>query len=160
MAIASFFSRTKSLVLAGLAGVVVTGVTVWSAGAVSPFMEGPPIVWAGGVPAILEVNVPGGTFFSLYRVPAGVNFMLTDLIITNSSDETAAQAALYSGAGTTDCGAVSAKMRALWVRPKETLVVPLNTGVGFSSGQHVCVSSVTFPLNYNVRGYLFKASQP
>jgi len=158
MMIAGLSSRKR--LLAGLAGIGVAALTVGSAGAVNPIMEGPNIDWAGSVAQIWDY-VPGGSFRSIYQVPSGVNFLLTDLIISNSNDVPVVTS-LFTGRPltATSCGVENTRLFRLWVRPKETLVLPLNTGIGFSSGQVVCVYNVDHELNYNARGYLFKPGEP
>lgn len=136
--------------LAICAAIFVSAAGVGDAIAISPTMDGP-IKWAGGV-EFSKNGVAG--IESLYVVPAGKNFMLTDLIVSNvhtSGQHTYFD--IFSGS-TVGCVGDKYRLRTVAVPAFDSKVISLTTGIGFTAGQHVCITAYA-PLQVNMRGYLF-----
>lgn len=124
-----------------------------AARAVNPTIEAP-IKWKGGVEIVMSDN--WGFGIPVYTVPAGSNFMLTDLIIANNRDTVVAQVRLFSGPGGTCDTPPTYRTAYFNVPPLETVVISLATGIGFASGKRVCLAA-TQPIEFTGRGFLFSA---
>lgn len=122
--------------------------------AIEPTIDAP-IKWLGGVSEITILNTTNGL---LYAVPAGRNFMLTDLIVSNPHSGVGFFR-LYTGSLGQCVLPDAVKLDGVVIPPMNSLVIPLNTGVGFASGQMVCVTFASEPaflsFTVNARGYLF-----
>ena len=99
----------------------------------------------------------------LYTVPAGRNFMLTDLTVSNLTNSAARFGLLGTAPEASCAGGLASqiffKMQNVVVPADDTLVIPLVTGFGFTAGQHVCIStSGPNLIQANARGFLFTAN--
>lgn len=138
---------TLAAVLAATLGAAGTAV------AVSPIIE-PPIAWQGGVEISTSIVGPA----ALYNVPAGRSFLMTDLVLTSLSGS--ALVTIYT-INTNDCagsGTAKSRLSKIAVTEGASTVVALQTGVGFTAGQAVCVtasSTASTNVEFNARGFLF-----
>lgn len=149
-----FGGWTATKALLALAGVLAIGGVVGSAVAFSPTIA-PPVKWQGG--AEFTRNSPGSQFVKLYTVPAGRNFLLTDLIIANLG-ESASSFILYSDpTATCTPGALVTRLGSTNVPPGENTVLAFQTGIGVAGGHGVCVAP-TRELTFTGRGFLFTAA--
>jgi hypothetical protein len=119
-----------------------------SARAISPTMDAP-VEWRGGV-EIVHFGISGAV--KIYTVPAAVNFLLTDLVVSNDT-LTPATFSVFTGTGAV-CNVSVQRTSNMRVPPDDTLVVSLTTGIGFGAGQSVCIAS-DIPLDLTGRGFLF-----
>lgn len=136
-------------------GLMIAG-AVGSAVAMSPIVQ-PPIKWAGG--AEFSDSVLGGVpspHQVMYTVPAGRNFILTDLIVSNLTG-TAQSFSVHTGAGGSCNTTLTLRLLNISVLPSDTSYVSLQTGIGFTSGQAVCVQA-TAVMPVSGRGFLFTAA--
>lgn len=149
------FGRSTAAKAAVAAGAVAIAGAVGSAVAFSPIVA-PPVKWQGGVE--FRANTSTDTLFKAYAVPAGRNFLLTDLTASNSSTAKTFFN-VYSGAGgNCDAGSVTAfRVESLLVPAEDTTVLAFQTGIGFAGGTAVCILS-SQSLQFNGRGFLFTPS--
>jgi hypothetical protein len=109
---------------------------------------------------IVELFVAGNTTRLVYTVPANRKFLLTDLVISNSSSATnpARYQLVYTGTNAT-CGLGLHRTSHLSVPGGGTVHIPFVTGIDFNAGQHVCIfngdptSTATY---WTIRGFLFQ----
>jgi hypothetical protein len=135
----------------GLGGAVAGGAL-----ALSPTVD-TALVFRGGVSATATANA--GTRALAYTVPAGKKFMLTDLVITNSSETSPAiQQYVLTGQGVNCTSAALFRTDWLSVPAAHTLHLPFVTGIGFAAGQQVCVGNADADTgtSWTIRGYLFE----
>jgi hypothetical protein len=140
---------------AALLALGLSGAVAGSAMAISPTVD-TGLVFRGGVNIIDSV---GPTTLSLaYTVPAGRKFLLTDIVISNTSNTTPASALdVYTGEGAGCAVIAAARTNFLKVPAGGTIHLPFITGIGFAAGQTVCIrngGSVT--THWTVRGFLFE----
>ena len=143
-----------ALLALGLGGAVAGG-----AMALSPTVD-TGLAFRGGV-NIVSNNFTAGAKGLVYTVPAGRKFMLTDLVIANDSEATAATDQYVYTGETTSCAAVAAfRTSFLTVPAGDTLHLPFITGIGFTAGQGVCVQNGQGPggstTHWTIRGFLFE----
>lgn len=131
------------------AGLLAIGGAVGSAIAMSPTVA-PPIKWAGGVEF---ANNSASGLDPSYTVPAGRNFILTDLIVGNRTSSGQGFQVL-AGIGGTCVVSNTLRLAEIVVPPGDTAYVSLQTGVGFASGQAVCIFT-TAAMSVSGRGFLF-----
>ena len=136
----SVLALGASLVLAGIVG---------SAVAISPTV-GVPIQWKGSAQFVAE-NIPSSAAIKLYAVPASRTLVLTDLIVSNSIT-TAGHFSIYIGTAT--CGFLSYKLQFVFVPPKDSKVISLQSGIPFGPGTSVCFLGGDGVFQVNGRGFL------
>lgn len=131
---------------------------VGTAVAVGPIIQ-PPIRWTGGVNITQDAVAP--TYLRhAYTVPAGHNFMLTDIVISNASNTLAVDQKIYVGQGSSCNSPGPYRTTHLTVPAGQTLHLPFVTGLGFTAGQAVCLVNydVDSTTNWMLRGFLFTAT--
>jgi hypothetical protein len=143
------WTTTKAAI--AVAGALAVAGAIGSALAISPILQAP-IKWQGG--AEFRLQTVEQTLGKAYTVPAGKSFLLTDFTASNPS--TTKQFLDISAGPGGSCTFATAIPRvvALIVPPENNAVLALQTGVGFSAGQAVCIYG-TAAMNYNGRGFLF-----
>ena len=127
------WTPTKATVAA--AGVLAIAGAVGSAVAFSPIIA-PPIKWQGGVGFIS--NASSG-YNKVYTVPAGRNFLLTDLVATNTTGTVSSFAVYTAPGGNCLSTPLVPRLNFTIVPPLNNTVLALQTGIGFAAGQAVCV---------------------
>lgn len=135
-----------------VAGALAIGGAMGSALAIAPTMQGP-VKWAGGAEFVgsLSTGIGGGSV-AVLTVPAGRNLMLTDIVVGNVATTAAAFNLI---AGTSNCSNVLAfRLGNIVIPPNDVRSISLSTGIGFASGQNVCIFSPN-QLSFNLRGYYF-----
>lgn len=133
-----------------IAAALAIGGAVSSAVAIGPTIA-PPIKWAGGWEVATPVSAGSAPVFT---VPAGNSLLVSDLVVGNLSGS-AVNIAVF-GAGNAACDtSLKVKLVALPIPPLSTVNIPLQSGLGFASGQRVCVNAHGGSLNVNLRGFLF-----
>lgn len=143
------WTRTKAAM--AVAGALAVAGAVGSALAISPIIA-PPIKWQGGAEFQLIAN--SNALIKAYTVPAGRNFLLTDLTISNF-DPVKSSINIYSGAaGVCDISSLTTRVQSLLVPPETNTVLAFQTGIGFGAGQAVCILP-SAPMTFNGRGFLF-----
>lgn len=147
---AVFGSRTKMKAALAVAGALAIAGAIGSAVAFSPIIT-PPLKWQGGA----EFRVVSGsdTFVTAYVVPAGRNFLLTDLVVANFSS-TRQFFHISAGPGGI-CEVGSPRLEGVIVRGDDNTVLAFQTGIGFAAGQAVCIQRSVSNMNFNGRGFLF-----
>ena len=138
-----------------LAGALAICGAVGGAFAISPTVP-VPIRWQ--TIAEFTFSTTGSNAFKAYTVPAGRNFLLTDLVVTNRGT---LQETFGVGSGNGGvCGGASLKLRLqdLYVASGENVILAFQTGIPFGPGQGVCVSSSNANLVFNGRGFLFTSN--
>ena len=140
--------KTRIKALLRIAAALALAGAIGKAVAMSPIVQ-PPIKWAGGA----EFNNFISGRVSVYTVPPGRNFILTDLVIGNPSG-TSQSFNVYGG---TSCETASLRMQLVVVPPNDTAYLALQTGIGFTAGQVVCLIT-TASMSVNGRGFLFTAN--
>ena len=149
--------RMRSLFL-GLSVALGLLVGAETARAVDPTIDAP-FKWLGGVQGIGTIGLDGVR--PIYTVPAQKNFMLTDLIPGNPND-VPEQFHMYVGNGN-GLASFGERLSGIIISPYSSLVIPLNTGIGFGAGTTLCMGAVAVGtptgafrgLNINARGYLY-----
>jgi hypothetical protein len=141
---------------AALMALALGGAVAGGALALSPTVD-TTLVFRGGVPQI-TASITAGSQLAAYTVPAGRRFMLTDLVIANSSATSPAYGqSVYTGLG--GCASFGPFRTAILSVPAGgTLHLPFVTGFGFTAGQVVCISNAddTSATDWTIRGYLFE----
>ena len=143
------WTTTKAAIAA--AGLLAIGGAVGSAVAVSPINAGPSIKWAGGWE--IETVIYSNQDAKVYVVPAGRNLMVTDILASNFTAEDAALQMFITGAQPCSGGG-NYRIRYAAVKASDNFQWSPQTGIGFASGQSVCLVS-SQNLNVVLRGYLF-----
>jgi hypothetical protein len=141
---------------AAVMALAVGGAVAGGALAISPTVD-TALVFTGGVNIIGVVNPATNSL--AYTVPAGRKFMLTDLVITNGSETAPATGQSVITGTTASCVAAALfRTASLSVPAASTLHLPFVTGIGFTAGQHVCMSNgdATEPTAWTIRGFLFE----
>ena len=138
------------LIVAALLAFGVVALAVEKTAAVSPTVD-VPLTFQGGVQLVV-CCVPNLTSVDVFTVPAGKNFMLTDLIISKFEPGAAIDQRLFSGAG-----CVTQRTSFLSFPGQDTLHIQFATGIGFTSGQVVCIDNggTNGETDWTIRGYLF-----
>jgi hypothetical protein len=141
-----------ALLALGLGAVIAGGAL-----AISPTVD-TALVFRGGVNIV--TSAASGSDVHVYTVPAGRKFMLTDLVISNNNETSPATIQrVITGSGT-NCDWVADRTAALSIPVASTLHLPFVTGIGFTSGQHVCIQNAEGPggntTSWTIRGYLFE----
>lgn len=83
---------------------------------------------------------------------------MTDIVATNY---TSSVAFFTVARGSATCGVIATdnyRLRDVAVPPSSTVHLPLQTGIGFGSGQEICVTGTVGNLLINFRGFLFTPS--
>lgn len=137
------------------AGVLAIAGAVGSALAIAPITTGPGIKWQGGW------EVTRATLFdvraTLYTVPAGRNLMVTDLTFSNGSS-IASEIDFFAGQGGCGTGNIArSRLENVFIPPVSTVHLSYETGMGFASGQIVCIATLN-NVSLHARGYLFTAA--
>lgn len=155
MKVSADFGRwTKTKTALAVAGALAIGGAVGSAIAMSPTVQ-PPIKWAGGAEFVTAVPAGGPTV--VYTVPAGRNLILTDLIIGNTNT-TFNNISVFSGSA--GCAEILLpRLSNIMIPAADTAYVSLQTGVGFTSGQTICIQSSN-SVALSGRGFLFTPAPP
>lgn len=84
------------------------------------------------------------------------NLLVTDIIATNTTSSMLLFRVFTGGAA--DCGTSRDRLFLVGVPPSNVVHVPLVAGIGFSSGQRVCLNLVSGLAQFNFRGFLFTPS--
>jgi hypothetical protein len=140
-----------AIIALGLGGAVAGGAL-----AISPTVE-TTRVFRGGVNIIAHVNANDAAL--AYTVPAGRKFMLTDLVIANSSETSPAMAQfVFTGSNSSCTDETANRTGFLTVPTGDTLHLPFVTGIGFTASQHVCIFNAdgADATDWTIRGYLFE----
>lgn len=87
----------------------------------------------------------------IYTVPAGKQYTLTDVIITDLGS--AGVFARVSISDDSNCSSTNFRLNDVRTPAGGTLHLPLVTGLGFGSGKHVCIWSSP-EARWTMRGYL------
>lgn len=126
--------------------------TVGSAAAMSPVI-GPPIKWAGGWGAAF----PLGGYVHIVQVPAGLNLMVTDLILGNPNNIPLQFRLLVGSPGCSgEIPGSAVRLSAVTIPAQDSMQIALQTGIGFSGGQWVCgFTSIGGNLEFTARGFFF-----
>lgn len=142
--------QQSRLVMAALLALGVGALAADKAKAVDPTVN-VPLTFQGGVQIVLNL-LANLTNVDVFTVPAGRNFMLTDLIISKDSTGAAVDQRVFTGAG-----CITERTAFLSVPGQDTLHIQFATGIGFTSGQVVCIrnGASAGPTNWTIRGYLF-----
>jgi hypothetical protein len=150
-------ARKAALALAGL---VAVGGAVGTALAISPTVPAPMKWQAGWETNIIHLNQSVGE--NAYTVPAGKNLLITDLVLGNRGGDTPAFFHLYRASSSQSCADPNSIPQAQFrfffinIRTNENIIIPLTTGVGFASGQSVCIfRQGGGSVSVNMRGFLF-----
>jgi hypothetical protein len=130
------------------------GAVAGGAMALSPTVD-TALVFRGGVNIVVDASA--GTTVLAYTVPVGRKFMLTDLVIANSSATNPALSQfVWTGSGPS-CDFVAFRTNALSIPAASTLHLPFVTGIGFTAGQFVCIRNASGEATgWTIRGYLFE----
>ena len=115
------------------------------------------LVFRGGVNIVKSVGA--GSFGHAITVPPGRKFMLTDLVIAGLSETSPAMLQeVYTGTEANCTTLVVFRTGFLNVPAGDTLHLPFVTGIGFTAGQHVCISNgdIADTTHWTIRGYLFE----
>lgn len=141
--------QQSRLVMAALLSLGVGALAADEAAAVDPTVD-VPLTFQGGV-QIIQNSLANLTDVGVFTVPPGRNFMLTDLIISKDSAGAAVDQRVFTGC------LVTARTGFLSVPGEGTLHIQFATGIGFTSGQVVCIRNGASggPTNWTIRGYLF-----
>jgi hypothetical protein len=141
---------------AALMALALGGVIAGGAMALSPTVD-TALVFRGGVN--IMVDATAFTNALAYTVPAGRKFMLTDLVIANSSETSAAvnQNVFTKQFDSCAPGGTPSRTNELSIPAGSTLHLPFVTGIGFTAGQGVCINNgdSTDTTHWTIRGYLF-----
>jgi hypothetical protein len=135
-------------------GVLTLGIAVFGVSAVSaqvPSVSDAGITFLGGVQLIAN-SVGNLSDFDVFTVPAGVNLLVTDVIVSNSNASASCCARIFTGAG-----CLTERTGFITVPAGGSVTMNFLTGIGFASGQVVCVRNgdSAGPLHFTLRGYRF-----
>jgi len=116
-----------------------------------PTIATPALNFIGG----FEANINGCanlTDCDAFTVPAGQNVILTDIIVSNSNAAPSCCARIARGSG---CGEFRTAF--IVVPAGGTVNMHLDTGIGYTAGQVICVrnGASAGPINFTLRGYRF-----
>jgi hypothetical protein len=139
-----------------IASALAIGGAVGSAIAISPKMDAP-VRWAAGVEFHTAIGVNNGL---LYEIPAGKNFMLTDLIVSNETENWTAFRIFSKPNRQRGCGIfdeVEQRSVEIIVPAHDNTILAFQTGIGFKPGHLICVLGDAY-LNFTGRGFLFTPS--
>jgi hypothetical protein len=100
----------------------------------------------------------GPTPSTFYTVPAGRNLLITDIVV--GGDATISGRFNVYTAGGNGCASIGVRrLRNVTIPSNDSIVIPLTTGIGFASGQTICmVGFEGGSISVNMRGFLFTPS--
>lgn len=144
-------SWTRTNAALAVAGLLAIGGAVGSSVAMSPIVT-PPIQWAGGWEFASPFELTQGGH-NIYTVPAGRSLIATDITVSNHG--TSSRYVVLYNSINASCGTIDRKrISDMPVPPGGVVHLSYQTGVGFASGQFVCLYN-SLPVHVTLRGFLF-----
>ena len=137
-----------------IAGALAVVGAIGSAVAFSPIIA-PSIKWGGGAEFVRDTIGPETS--GLFTVPAGRNLLLTDLVVSNTLANDVFFEIYTQVEGGCAGGTRTRRLGRTIVPTRTHTALAFQTGIGFASGQVVCVDT-TGSLTITGRGFLFTAA--